>query len=292
MNPTNFETYLLQRQYSPGSIESYKRCLKVFFAWTKSQSLDSVEVEYSDLLEYVRYCGEREYKRDYISKLLGAVRHWYTFLKYTNQINSNPAAGLFLRGRCKRLPHDLLTLEQMEEIYSSYARKGPAGKRNKIMLGLMIYQALTSFELDLLEPHHLRLREGKIEVPATRRSSSRTLKIESHQILELQEYITRTRQLIIEISEKQSTRLFVSTGESDNLRGCLEKLSHDLRKKYPFFINVQQIRQSRLAIWVKLYDVRQVQHMAGHRYVSSTERYQSIDLEDLQHELKKHHPHS
>ena len=30
--------------------------------------------------------------------------------------------------------------------------------------------------------------------------------------------------------------------------------------------------------------------MAGHRYVSSTERYQTTNLEDLKEALNKHHP--
>jgi integrase/recombinase XerD len=30
--------------------------------------------------------------------------------------------------------------------------------------------------------------------------------------------------------------------------------------------------------------------MAGHKYVSSTERYQVLNNDDLQNELQKHHP--
>jgi integrase/recombinase XerD len=36
--------------------------------------------------------------------------------------------------------------------------------------------------------------------------------------------------------------------------------------------------------------MRQVQYMAGHKYVSSTERYQVGNLEDLASELAHHHP--
>jgi DNA primase len=33
-----------------------------------------------------------------------------------------------------------------------------------------------------------------------------------------------------------------------------------------------------------------LQYMAGHKYVSSTQRYQVSNLDDLQNELKEHHP--
>ncbi len=42
-----------------------------------------------------------------------------------------------------------------------------------------------------------------------------------------------------------------------------------------------------------LYYIRanwKVQYMAGHKYVSSTERYRTDNPEDLQKELEKYHP--
>ena len=38
------------------------------------------------------------------------------------------------------------------------------------------------------------------------------------------------------------------------------------------------------------YNLREVQYMAGYRFVSSTERYRMDNLEDLQKELEKYHP--
>ena len=64
----------------------------------------------------------------------------------------------------------------------------------------------------------------------------------------------------------------------------------ELRKQHPFFKETKQLRASRLALWLRRYGLREVQHMAGHRYVSSTERYQATDLRRLQASLVKHHP--
>lgn len=33
--------------------------------------------------------------------------------------------------------------------------------------------------------------------------------------------------------------------------------------------------------WLQYYNLREVQYMAGHKYVSSTERYRTDNLEDL-----------
>ena len=285
-----FTDYLQQRQLSPKSIDTYQRYQSVFNTWLKSEGLEAPNVTYPDLLNYVKHCKERGLKPDYIMKLLGVVRHYFNYLKYIKKIKTNPANGLYIRGKQRRIPHDLLTAEQMEEMYNSFNQKGIAGKRNKIMLGLIIYQGLNTQELELLEPGHLKLRAGKIIIPGTARSNRRTLKLEAHQMIDLQEYISRTRNVILDITEKETSKLFVSTGAGNTLRGSLDKLVRKLRKQYASFINVQQIRQSRLAIWVKQYHIRQAQYMSGHKYVSSTEHYQSTNLEDLQKELDKHHP--
>jgi len=58
----------------------------------------------------------------------------------------------------------------------------------------------------------------------------------------------------------------------------------------PGLKSLHQIRASVIAGWLNHYNLRQVQYMAGHRYVSSTERYRSDNLEDLQKELEKYHP--
>lgn len=63
-----------------------------------------------------------------------------------------------------------------------------------------------------------------------------------------------------------------------------------LRKLNVKVINAKQIRSSVITHWLGQNNLRQVQYMAGHKYVSSTERYQVSSLDDLQNELKEHHP--
>ncbi len=42
--------------------------------------------------------------------------------------------------------------------------------------------------------------------------------------------------------------------------------------------------------WLKQHHLRQVQYMAGHKYLSSTQRYQVSNLDELQNEVEQHHP--
>ena len=42
--------------------------------------------------------------------------------------------------------------------------------------------------------------------------------------------------------------------------------------------------------YLKQYNLREVQYLAGHRYISTTESYQQNDMEGLQEELNQFHP--
>lgn len=290
MNDMTFERYLRLQGLSPSTIDTYGHYRDIFTNWVEESGQRAEELTYADILGYVGHCRERGLKQDYIAKLMGVVRHYYNFLKHTGRIRDNPAAGLHVRGRGKRIPHDLLTTEQLEEMYTTFDQKGLAGKRNKVMLGLMVFQGLTTRELELLEPAYLMLKEGRLKVPGSRRSNGRTLELKAHQMIEMQEYVSRTRMLILELTGKESDKLFVSTGRSNALHGSLDKLLRHLRGKHEHFSNARQLRQSRIAIWIRHHDIRRVQYMAGHRYVSSTEHYRSTDMEDLRGELEEHHP--
>ena len=50
------------------------------------------------------------------------------------------------------------------------------------------------------------------------------------------------------------------------------------------------MRASVITHWVKIYDLRKAQYMAGHRYVGSTEDYKQQVLDELQGDVKKFHP--
>ncbi|WP_315824055.1 tyrosine-type recombinase/integrase [Paraflavitalea speifideaquila] len=75
-----------------------------------------------------------------------------------------------------------------------------------------------------------------------------------------------------------------------NINNRLKHMFDQLRQLNPKVINAKQIRSSVITHWLRQNNLRQVQYMAGHKYVSSTQRYQLNNLDDLQNELQQHHP--
>ncbi len=75
-----------------------------------------------------------------------------------------------------------------------------------------------------------------------------------------------------------------------NLHNTISLLSEELKGINPQIKNAQHIRASVILYWLRQHNKRQVQYMAGHKYIHSTEAYEVQELETLTDQLTKHHP--
>jgi len=202
----------------------------------------------------------------------------------------NAAEPIRVKGVQRRIPHDLFTQKQLNDIYNKF----PESKNHwthentlktyHLILGLRIYQDLQEQELAKLEVNHLQLDKGKIYVPSAKRTNKRVLDLKPFQILPLHEYLLTERKSLE--SEIEGNYLF---HKKRLIRG-MSRIKKMINRYEPRLNNMAQIRASVITNWLQHYNLREVQYMAGHRFVSSTERYRTDNLEDLQKELDKYHP--
>jgi integrase/recombinase XerD len=300
-----FTQYLLLKGYSTSTTKRYVRDTETFIKWAEKENVPIEQASYSDVLHYIQ-SKRKQVKQRTISTNVNSIKHYFNFLAVTNQEQENPTRQIQIKGIKRKMLYDILSKKELESLFNNFEipRKETskhknqnwfktselASKRNKVILGLMIYQGLGSRELGRLTEKDLKLREGKIYIGGTRRSNERELKLEAHQVLDVMEYQLKTRNEILELNNKQSESLFVSAGESGEFRSIIHKLIKKLNKQNSKITSVLQIRTSVITHWLKIHNLRQVQHMAGHRFVSSTEAYLVNDLEGLQEDIAKFHP--
>jgi integrase/recombinase XerD len=301
----SFKEYLQKQHLNKSTIRQKTNYAGYFLKWLKTEHLQATDARYNDMLNFIDYCKLDGKSRLHVNTILRAIRKYYEFLKLSGPGIINPATNLHLKGEHYKIISGLIDFKELENLYQSHKTDTPRDRRNKIILGLLVYQAVNTEELSKLETCHVKLKEGKIYIPGNRRRNSRTLELKPFQILELHEYLTEIRpQILAEITRPKpfgrrpdkinkgrlKDQLFISVNGSENIKHSVLHLFRAIRKKHPAITNAVLVRQSVITHWLKTMNLRQVQYMAGHKHVSSTERYKTSNLENLQSKLEKCHP--
>lgn len=301
-----FSDYLLSRGHSNASVEAECRQLGYFMTWCDIEGMEPEEAGYRDLLAYVQHMRKSgSIKPITMQKYIGTLRHFFAWQIDNGRRGDNPARDIHIKDIQRKLLHVILTRQELERIYYDYGTNeikeeqrgfnwaktsALATKRNKAILGLLVFQGLSSHELQALTVKSLELRAGRIHVEGGRRHNARSLTLEAAQVLDLMEYTLSVRGALLKLGGKETDALFTSTGKGSGLSNLLNKLLGQITKLEPKVKTLQQLRASVITGWVKTLNLREAQHKAGHRYVSSTEAYLINDLEGLAEDVARFHP--
>lgn len=293
-----FTEYLESLGQSKRTIEVHQTELFYYLNYCEDQGIEAEESTFGDIITYVKHLQQRGLKQITIKHYINSLKHYFNWVVKRQLRQDNPTGNIEIRGVKRRQLHDIIKRPELEAIYESYQTPEKAhtilsvlgAKRNKAMLGLMIWQGLGSSELGRLTVKDIKLREGKIYVPGDRKSNERELRLEPEQIIDLMQYTLQSREKLLEITKSQSDHLFISTSGNNSLNNTINRLIQKLQAINGRIKNAKQIRASVIVHWLKHYNLREVQYMAGHRYVSSTENFLINDVDDLSEDIIKFHP--
>lgn len=300
-----FKAYLKSKGYASNTITTHMAIVGIYLDWLKRENLEATAISYNDLLLYMKHCQRKGRSQKTIQHYMGVVKLFYNHLLQEQKVATNPAADIEVKGIKRKVVYKIYEPHQLNEIFDSYSPEAsgetPAGRRNKVMLGLLIYQGVKTEELAKLEVKNVKLREGKIEIPGSRKSNHRLMSLESHQVMDMYDYVLNTRQELLNEPLKgraranplpdETQKLFIgSGGNSSSFGNYTSQLMRALKAKYPELQNAKQIRASVIVKWLKMYNLREVQVMAGHKFISTTEGYRQNDMEGLKEEVNQFHP--
>lgn len=302
---SKFKEWLLLKKYSPATTATTVKLVEYFRGWAESESITELEeISYQDAMMFMQWSSKHGASQKTIANYLIHVRKFYQFLISEGEVKENPVAHIKVQGIKRKIYYDVLNTEELQLLYNQYpttitAEPGKnippqqknilSRRRNKVILSLLIYQGLRVEEVAALNLQDLQLREGKITIHSQRRTAARTMKLESHQIYELMDYVYEIRKQFIEV-HGTSDKLFLQWKKGENFYGITQMMLAHLRKINSRIKNFEQIRASVITAWLKQYDLRKVQYLAGHKYVSSTESYKANVIDELQNDVIKYHP--
>lgn len=315
----NFISYLQNRNLSKTTQIAYQRNVNLFAAWYKK---DLINCTKKDVLKYLEHLQNKKQQENITRRnALIAINHYFTFLVKSERAAHNPTAVIKIRGTKKHSLYKIYTAEELQTLYDNYyhtfirnfndhcfaSRIGgiPANQReqsllsrqrNYVMLGMLIYQGLSTNELQKIKLADIDLNKAAVKVAGGRKSNERKINLHTSQIGSLINYINAIRPQFFNYCN-ETEQLFFALPESgkkktqsENLMGTLKPLTKHVKSTDKNFLNFKQIRASVITHWLKNEGLRKTQYLAGHRYISSTEKYLPNNLQGLIDDITKFNP--
>lgn len=289
----------LQKRYSKSSFSSN---ISHIHRFTDYYGRNPQRAGYQDILNYLAYLRKHyDLHPKTLRHCLYGVKIYFNYLLETGQRNDHPCSELYLKDKIdKQIRVDkLYPMETLEHFLDTYRikHKKHLENRNKVIISLLIYQALTVSEITRLQLQDVDLDKGEVYVRGnsgitSKSPQSRILPLQAKQILLFYNYLHKERSCLLKHNKQNPDEqifLLGQYGEKIN-PGGISKIINENRPKSKQ-IQPMKIRQSVITdLLKKENDTRIVQVFAGHKRSSTTVQYRMNELEALQTAIKKYHP--
>ena len=289
----------LEKKYSKSTLASNLYNIKRFTDYYDKKAPKATFKEVLNYIEHLRKNYNLHPKT--LRHCLYGVKIYFNYLLETGQRNDHPCSELFLKDKIdKQIQVDTLySPETLETFFETYQirKKKYLENRNKIIISLLIYQALTVKEIAELEIQNINLEKCEIFIKASeeltaKSPQSRTLPLQAKQILLIYNYLEKDRVKLLQYNNKKETEtsfILGQYGEKINPHG-IGKMINETKPKTEQ-IKPIKIRQSVIANFLKKEnDTRIVQVFSGHRRASTTIQYKQTEFELLQNAVNNYHP--
>jgi integrase/recombinase XerD len=277
-----FEDYL-NRYHTRETVKSYCYLINAFLL----RYPKAIKLSYDDITQYIK---ESSAKKN-MSTHLAAIKRYYDYLIETGKRDDHPCRNIKLHKKRRSIQiQDFFTPEELEKLLDRENRYSNLMYRNKVVVSLMIYQALSPSELCRLNCDDIDLASGTVHIKGNWRNAARTLDLVPKQILLIQNYMTQNRKQIVGSSTNKFLITIRGVGESTNsIHSIIEPLKHLYPERT---LNPSTIRQSVIANRLNILrqSLEDVQLFAGHKWPSSTEQYKRKDITEQLEKINLWHP--
>ena len=179
----------LEKEYSRTSIDGYENMIDRYILAMGDKAEKGT---YTDVLDYIGLLREQGLHPKTLRNNLFAIKIYYRYLVATGKRNDHPCRYLYLKDQINRAiqVESLYPKEVLEELYETHQSKKPDNQnRDKIIISLLIYQALTVLEISQLQTSDIDLENGTIKIKSNVKNKGRTLSLKPNQILLFHNYL-------------------------------------------------------------------------------------------------------
>ena len=267
----------IQKNYSPHTIESYRKALSQFEAYIIEEFGDDVNVELldsEDVRPFLGWLDDKNFKRNSLRQKVSAIKSFFKYCVKKGLIEFNILSSIATPKREKKLPSYLMKGE-VDELMNNFDDEDIIQLRNKALTELLYSSGLRISEALNLNINELNLSTKTIRVMGKGRKE-RIVPVGNKALIALNKYIARRSELLKDSSEKalfltsKGKRLYQVAAyrfmnkSMRNVTECKQKSPHTLR--HSFATHLLQAG----------YDIRTVQELLGHSDVATTMIYTHV----------------
>jgi integrase/recombinase XerD len=227
-----------------------------------------------------------------VAKITTALRAFFAFLADGELIPANPAARLDRPKLPRKLPGDVLNLNEIQRLLTAPGTT-PLGLRDRALLELLYATGLRRAEACSLNLADLDHREREVRVHEGKGGKSRIVPLTRSAYERVHHYLEFGRPQLLTNHRDSASALFLSgwgqrikwTGLWRGIKGAARQAKLDKR------VTPHSLRRTVATHLLKGgASLRHIQLLLGHASPETTALYQRIDGGDLRREVLLHHP--
>lgn len=222
---------------------------------------------------------------------LTTIQGFFKWLCRKYYLTANPAADLDLPKVEKRLPRQVLTAREAEEILSQPDLATPLGLRDRAILEILYSTGMRRKELAGLRLYDLDLERGTVMIREGKGKKDRLLPLGARAAAWLNKYLEEARpKILVEPDERE---VFLCVSGRGLTPGVLGNRVHQYVKQSGIGKNgsCHMFRHAMATLMLENgADLRYVQQMLGHARLHTTEIYTHVNIQKLIEVHRLAHP--
>ncbi len=289
-NINKFIKYLKnEKRYPETTITSYSKDLDNYYGFITAKKINYQNITKEEIRMYLKYLDELKYSKSTISRILSALRHFYSYLVTHNIVTTNEFKLIKNPKKDKKLPN-FLQSDELDKIFSSIDTSTPLGLRNRLIIELLYATGLRVSEITNLKINDIDLSNREIKVYG-KGGKERIVLFGDYAKKYLNEYLSTSRIELLN-GQKSPYLLINHNGEELTSRGVeyiIDEIVKECALKH--HISPHTLRHTFATDMLNNgADLKSVQELLGHSSLSTTQIYTHITNDRLRSVYLKSFP--
>jgi integrase/recombinase XerD len=288
-----FKKQLKARGYAEATVESYRENLNYFTRYLDEKNItDLRKVNHPVIEDYHHKVMSLTLARETKALRIRTVKRLFEHLVETHKLLINPTEGIVETSRKDRKIGTVLTIDEMKTLLDQPNLSLSPHIRNKAVMEVMYSTAIRIDELVSLDVYHADLKDKVLYIRKGKGKKQRVVPLGKTAVKHLREYLEHIRPWWARKNPKEKKLFLNHHGlplSADSVRTFLRTYRIAAGIKKP--VSPHTLRRSCATHMLQQgADIRYIQKLLGHKYLSTTQAYTKVIPVDLKKTHEKTHP--